>query len=108
MVFAPRAASSATNARPSPRAAPVTSTTESSIRMIPLLADGTARSQLAGAGPVIAEHVARVGQLAGADRQAAAADAAGQPVAQVLQLADAVVQVLPPGRRQPGPVAPGR
>src|SRR6202000_198849 len=85
----PRRASSCTKTWPSPRPAPVTRATESAICMIPILG---ARSQVAGAGTQVAQHVVRVGQLAAVDRQAAAADAAGQLVAQVLQLADALVQ----------------
>src|SRR5207248_3929076 len=42
------------------------------------------------------------------DRQAAAADAFGQPVAQALQLGDALVDPLLPRAREPRPVAAGR
>jgi L-fuculose-phosphate aldolase len=63
--------------------------------------------QIAGARLLAAQGVVRVHQLADAQRQAAAADAAGEPVAQPLQLADPLVQVGAPLRRQPGPVPGG-
>ena len=54
-----------------------------------------------------AERVVRVGQLAVGQRQAAAADASGQAVPQVLERADPLVEVAAPGRGQPGPVPRG-
>jgi hypothetical protein len=63
-------------------------------------------SKVAGAWPVAAQGVVRVHELAGAQRQAAAADAAGEAVAQPLELIDPLVEISTPLRGQARPVAP--
>jgi hypothetical protein len=60
--------------------------------------------QAACAGAFAAERVVGVSEQAGHERQAAAADAARQPVAQVLKLPDPVIEVLAPRRGKPRPV----
>jgi hypothetical protein len=60
--------------------------------------------QVAGAGALAAERVVRVDELTVGQRQAATADAAGEAVPEVLQLADPVVEVGAPPRGQPCPV----
>src|SRR5262249_5541039 len=49
-----------------------------------------------------------VGQGARLQAQTAAPDTAGEVVAKALQVQDAVVEILPPARRQPSPVLAGR
>jgi histidine triad (HIT) family protein len=65
------------------------------------------RGEVPRAGAVAAEDVVGVRQLAVGYRQASAADAPGQAVAQVLQLADPLVEVAAPARGKPGPVLAG-
>ena len=57
------------------------------------------------AGP---RRVGRVGDRAPVQRQAAAADAGVEPVAQRDEGVDLVVEPIPPAARQPRPVGPGR
>src|SRR6185312_13654601 len=58
--------------------------------------------------PVLAEAVVRVDEAAAVDREAAAADAAGEVVAQLLETPDAVVELLAPLRGELLPVGAGR
>src|SRR5262245_10080277 len=60
------------------------------------------------AGPGAGRPVVRVREPAAVQRQAAAADALGQPDLQALQLGDPVVDARAPAARQPRPVAAGR
>src|SRR5690554_2744781 len=71
-----------------------------------LMAAGPAsvRFEQSWPGPLLPELVARVAQGTGVDRQAAAADAVAEVVAQPAQAGDAVVQVRLPAGRQPAPV----
>src|SRR5262249_30088353 len=61
-----------------------------------------------GAGSLIGECVAGVGQCARLQAQAAAADAGCEVGAQALQVQDAVVEVLAPACGEFGPVLAGR
>jgi hypothetical protein len=63
--------------------------------------------EVAGAWPVAAQGVVRVHELADAQRQAAAADAAGEAVAQPLELIDLLVEISAPVRGQARPVVDG-
>src|SRR3954463_12842447 len=54
------------------------------------------------------EPVVRVDELAPLQRQASAADAAGELVAQPFHQGDAIIQPPAPVRGQPGPIGPGR
>ena len=60
---------------------------------------------VARAGPVARGAVVRVGQAAAVERQAAAADALGQPRPEALELGDPVVDAVGPRARQALPVA---
>jgi len=62
----------------------------------PLRDSGLAFLQVAGAGSLAAERVVRVDEVTGSQRQAAAADAAGEAVPEALQLADPFVEVGAP------------
>ena len=64
------------------------------------------RKHRAGAAP--ATSSSGVGQGAGLEAQAAAADAAVQPVAEPLDPLDLLVEARPPGLAEPGPVGLGR
>ncbi len=66
------------------------------------------RQHVARAGTGGAGAVAGVEQVAGAERQASAADAPGQPVAHPLQHGDLLVEPRLPRGGEPGPVALGR
>ena len=57
--------------------------------------------EVAGTGAVAAEDVVGIGQGATVEGEAAAADAARQPVAQALELSDPIVEVVAPGGREP-------
>ena len=61
-----------------------------------------------GPGPCVGQPVAGVDQRAGAQAEAAAADAAVEPVAQQLDPADLLVEARPPRPAEPGPVGLGR
>src|SRR5215207_4459440 len=61
----------------------------------------------ARAGPLGAEHVIGVGQAAPVEREAAAANALGELVAERLHLPDPVVEVGAPAGRDLRPVLPG-
>ena len=67
------------------------------------VADPIARS-----GAEAGSAISRVGEFAAAERQAAAADAAGEPLSQALQLGDAPVDASRPSGGEAGPVRPFR
>jgi hypothetical protein len=67
-----------------------------------------ARLEIARPGTLVAENVVRVHELAALERKAAAADAAGELVSQLLEPGDLVVEVVSPGGGQVSPVPPGR
>src|SRR5688572_2639243 len=52
--------------------------------------------------------VAGVGEMAAIERQAAAADALGEPSPEAFQLGDALLDTGGPGAGKPGPVVSGR
>src|SRR5207248_3623761 len=60
------------------------------------------------AGTFAGSLVVGVEQLAAIDRQAAAADARGHPVADCLQRCNPTVEIVAPATREPFPVAAGR
>ena len=70
--------------------------------------ESRARSQVAGTGTLLSEEVVGVHELAQAEGEASAPDAAAEAVPQVLQTGDALVQVVPPRGREPLPIATGR
>ncbi len=59
-------------------------------------------------GTALGRLVVGVQELAGVDREAAAADAGREPVAECLEGGDAPVDVLTPAAGEPLPVAAGR
>src|SRR5690242_15208365 len=59
-----------------------------------------------GAGATAGGAVARVGEPAAIERQAAAADALGEAGLEPFELGDPLVDPLRPGGREPRPVAP--
>src|SRR6476659_10305647 len=59
------------------------------------------------AGPARRHLVVGVVERAGAQAQAAAADASVELVAQPLEALDLLVETRPPGAAEPGPVRPG-
>ena len=63
--------------------------------------------EAAGAWSFSGENAARVGEVAGAQGEAAAADALGEVVAQPLELVDSVVEPGPPAGGQVSPVFAG-
>src|SRR5581483_7207698 len=63
---------------------------------------------IARSGAAARRDVARVGKLAAVERQAAAADALGEPGAQPFELGDARLNALRPGGGQLRPVVPLR
>src|SRR5262245_13821640 len=75
--------------------------------MRPVYRTGVRLLEANRAGSLFGEHVAGVGQRAGLEAQAAAADAAGEVVAQPLDVQDAVVEVLAPLGREFRPVLAG-
>src|SRR5688500_13688817 len=78
--------------------------------MEPRLTRGGSRpvaNPVAGARPKACRAVVRVRELAAVEREAAAADALGQPGTQALELGDAVVDPGGPLARKARPVAAG-
>ena len=65
-------------------------------------------SEIPRAGPLATEHVVRVHQFAELQGQTATTYATGEPVSEVLQPYDAILQVAAPRRGQPFPVSPSR
>lgn len=61
-------------------------------------------SEVARTGALLTEKIVGVHEFAQAQGQASTADTAAQPVPQVLQTNDPLIQVVSPGRGEPFPI----